>query len=81
MAAIQEIPLAGVGLRRDFMTRLGDRIGVISYHTGQRDLLIYDRTAPIGVRSWSGWRSRIVIRWLIFSIQPPMLRGQPTTNA
>lgn len=46
MAAIQEIPLVGIGLRRDFMTRLGDRIGVISYHTGQRDLLIYDRTAP-----------------------------------
>src|SRR5262245_7479514 len=43
MAAIQEILLAGIGLRRDFMTRLGDRIGVISYHTGQRDLLIYDR--------------------------------------
>ena len=39
---IQETTLPGVGLRHDFTTRDGRRLGVVSYRSGQRDLLLYD---------------------------------------
>jgi hypothetical protein len=39
---IQETTLPGVGLRHDFTTRDGRRLGVVSYRTGRRDLLLYD---------------------------------------
>ena len=38
---IQETTLPGVGLRHDFTTRDG-RLGVVSYRSGRRDLLLYD---------------------------------------
>ncbi len=46
MAEIQETQLPGVGVRHDFVTRSGDRLGMISHRTGRRDLLIYDRADP-----------------------------------
>jgi TrkA domain protein len=46
MAEIQETTLPGVGIRHDFQTKAGDRVGVISHHSGRRDLLIYDRYDP-----------------------------------
>ncbi len=46
MTDIQETALPGIGLRFDFVTRSGERIGVISHHSGRRDLLIYNRTDP-----------------------------------
>jgi TrkA domain protein len=39
---IQETALPGVGLRHDFTTRAGRHLGVVSYRTGRRDLLLYD---------------------------------------
>ncbi|HMR67165.1 MAG TPA: cation:proton antiporter regulatory subunit [Anaerolineae bacterium] len=46
MAEIHETTLPGVGIRHDFETKAGDRLGVISHHSGRRDLLIYDRYDP-----------------------------------
>jgi TrkA domain protein len=43
---IQETALPGVGLRHDFTTRAGRQLGVVSYRTGRRDLLLYDRADP-----------------------------------
>lgn len=50
MPRIEETQLPGVGLRHDFITRAGDRIGVISHRTGRRELLIYDRGDPDACR-------------------------------
>ncbi len=43
---IQETVLPGVGLCHDFATRGGRQLGVVSHHTGRRDLLLYDRADP-----------------------------------
>ena len=43
---INESPLPGIGLRDDFVTAQGRRVGVVSHRTGQRDLLIYDELDP-----------------------------------
>jgi TrkA domain protein len=43
---IQETTLPGVGLRHDFTTRAGRQLGVVSYRTGRRDLLLYDPDDP-----------------------------------
>ncbi|MCK9894856.1 cation:proton antiporter regulatory subunit [Frankia sp. AgB32] len=39
---IEETALPGIGLRHDFQTRSGRRIGVVSRHHGRRDLVLYD---------------------------------------
>jgi TrkA domain protein len=39
---IQETVLPGVGLRHEFTSGGGRRLGVVSYRTGRRDLLLYD---------------------------------------
>lgn len=46
MTDINETQLPGVGTRYDFETREGTRIGVISHHSGRRDLLIYEEDDP-----------------------------------
>jgi TrkA domain protein len=46
MPEIQETQLPGVGVRHDFVTKAGERIGMISHRSGRRDLLIYDRNDP-----------------------------------
>jgi TrkA domain protein len=43
---IQETALPGVGLRHDFTTRGGRQLGVVSYRTGRRDLLLFDSDDP-----------------------------------
>jgi TrkA domain protein len=43
---IQETTLPGVGLRHAFTTRGGHQLGVMSYRTGRRDLLLYDPDDP-----------------------------------
>lgn len=50
MPRIEETQLPGVGLRHEFTTRTGDRLGVISHRTGRRELLIYDRADPDSCR-------------------------------
>jgi TrkA domain protein len=43
---IKETALPGVGLRHNFATRDGRQLGVVSYRTGRRDLLLYDPNDP-----------------------------------
>lgn len=42
MADIEETMLPGVGVRHDFRTAGGQRIGVISHRSGSKELLVYD---------------------------------------
>jgi TrkA domain protein len=46
MTRIEETQLPGVGVRHDFKTRGGARVGVISHRTGRRELLIYAERDP-----------------------------------
>jgi TrkA domain protein len=46
MADVEETRLPGVGVRYDFKTSGGDRIGVIAHASGHRDLLVYDEDDP-----------------------------------
>lgn len=46
MAEVTETQLPGVGVRYDFMTSEGDRVGVLATRTGRRELLVYDRDDP-----------------------------------
>jgi TrkA domain protein len=43
---IRETALPGVGLRHEFTTRAGRHLGVVSYRTGRRALLLYDPDDP-----------------------------------
>ncbi|ONH31929.1 cation:proton antiporter regulatory subunit [Pseudofrankia asymbiotica] len=46
---IEETALPGIGLRHEFNTRGGRRVGVVSRHKGRRDLVIYDAGDPDSV--------------------------------
>jgi TrkA domain protein len=46
MTRIEETKLPGVGVRHEFTTRAGARVGVISHRTGRRELLIYGEQDP-----------------------------------
>lgn len=50
MPEIRETNLPGVGLRHDFETRSGERIGVVSHRTGRRELLLYAAGDPDACR-------------------------------
>lgn len=43
---IEQTALPGIGLRHEFTTRSGRRIGIVSHRTGRRDLVIYDPADP-----------------------------------
>ena len=43
---IEETRLPGIGLRHDFVTRAGRRLGIVSQRTGERDLVVYDPDDP-----------------------------------
>lgn len=43
---VEQVALPGIGLRHEFTTHTGRRVGVVSYRTGRRDLVIYDRHDP-----------------------------------
>ncbi|HEX4816432.1 MAG TPA: cation:proton antiporter regulatory subunit [Nonomuraea sp.] len=43
---VEQTALPGIGLRHDFTTRSGQRVGVVSHRTGRRDLVIYDKDDP-----------------------------------
>lgn len=51
MPQVSETKLPGVGVRHEFVTHDGDRIGVLSHRTGRRELLLYDRHDPDSCRS------------------------------
>ena len=49
MAEIIETSLPGVGLRHEVVCASGDRVGVITHHSGRRDLLMFDPVDPDSV--------------------------------
>lgn len=46
---IEEEELPGIGMRDDFMTSRGRRVGVLTYRDGHRDLLVYKKGDPDSV--------------------------------
>jgi TrkA domain protein len=46
MAEVSETKLPGVGVRHDFVTEDGDRVGVIVHRTGRREIVVYDSDDP-----------------------------------
>ncbi len=46
MAIVRETKLPGVGVRQEFTTEEGVVIGVLQYHDGRHDVLVYDRDDP-----------------------------------
>jgi TrkA domain protein len=43
---VERVNLPGIGIRHAIVTGRGRRLGVVSHHTGRRDLVIYDREDP-----------------------------------
>lgn len=46
MSDVRETMLPGVGVRHDFETATGRRVGVLVHHGGHRELLTYDERDP-----------------------------------
>jgi TrkA domain protein len=46
---IERVNLPGIGMRHSFSTGRDRRLGVVSHHTGRRDLVIYDKDDPDSV--------------------------------
>lgn len=46
MAIVRETKLPGVGVRQEFTTEEGVVVGVLQYHDGRHDVLVYDRDDP-----------------------------------
>jgi TrkA domain protein len=46
MSEVEETRLPGVGVRHDFTTRGGRRLGLLTHISGRRDLLVYDPADP-----------------------------------
>jgi TrkA domain protein len=46
MGDVTETRLPGVGVRHEFQTVAGERLGLVSHRTGRRELLLYDRHDP-----------------------------------
>ena len=43
---VERTALPGIGLRHEFRTARGTRVGVVSHRSGRRDLVLYDRADP-----------------------------------
>ena len=50
MTEVEETKLPGVGVRHDFATGSGRRVGIIAHRSGDRELLIYDEDDPDATR-------------------------------
>jgi TrkA domain protein len=46
MPDVTETRLPGVGVRHEFTTSDGERVGVVSHHGGRREVVVYDRADP-----------------------------------
>ena len=46
MAEVRETKLPGLGIRYEFTTTRGNRVGVVHHRTGRRELLLYERDDP-----------------------------------
>lgn len=51
MTDLDETLLPGVGVRHDFVTATGARIGVVTRRDGRRELLVYDERDPDACRA------------------------------
>ena len=51
MTDVKETRLPGIGVRYDFTTVSGQRLGVVHHRTGERELLIYDEEDPDACRA------------------------------
>ena len=49
MPEIRETKLPGVGIEYDFRSDAGDHVGVISRHSGRREVVVYDPDDPDAV--------------------------------
>jgi TrkA domain protein len=47
---VEETPLPGIGLRHEFTTAEGQRVGLVSHRSGRRDVLVYDARDPDAAR-------------------------------
>jgi TrkA domain protein len=45
-----ETPLPGIGVRHEFTTKSGERVGVVTRRDGRREMLLYDRWDPDSCR-------------------------------
>lgn len=46
MSDVKQTRLPGTGVRHDFQTKEGTRLGVLLHHSGRRDLLVYRADDP-----------------------------------
>jgi TrkA domain protein len=46
VADVTEVRLPGVGVRHEYTTAEGERIGVLSHRSGRREIVVYDRDDP-----------------------------------
>ncbi|HEV3474937.1 MAG TPA: cation:proton antiporter regulatory subunit [Actinomycetota bacterium] len=46
MSDVRETKLPGLGIRYEFLTSRGSRLGVVHHRTGRRELLVYDADDP-----------------------------------
>jgi TrkA domain protein len=46
MPVVNEVRLPGIGVRYEFVTDEGSRVGVIHHRTGERELVVYERNDP-----------------------------------
>ena len=46
MPDVTETDLPGVGVRHEFTTSSGERVGVVTHRTGRREVIVYNRSDP-----------------------------------
>ena len=46
MPEVTEVRLPGVGVRHEYTTAAGERVGVITHRGGRREIVVYDRDDP-----------------------------------
>ena len=51
MPDVSEIRLPGVGVRHEYTTADGERVGVVSHRSGRREIVVYDRNDPDSCRA------------------------------
>jgi TrkA domain protein len=51
MPDVTEVRLPGVGVRHEYTTAEGERVGVVSHRSGRREIVVYDRDDPDRCRS------------------------------
>jgi TrkA domain protein len=46
MAVVKEVPLPGIGVRYEFETQDGGRVGVVHHRSGVREVVLFERDDP-----------------------------------